>query len=272
MSRWAAPRRGRRRVRLRMSRRRHTPPVRGDSKRHTVWRGGQPCRGSLPSHFPGAWGWSWTVGACPRIAGGRLGPRPCQRLPVTLSRRAFAPLALTPRRIRWLGPAADNDHRRSVRTGRFAAGADRWPFDLARIFHLASGEGPAYYSVPSDARVPAQRPAIDVLSTSAPPPLVSTAGQLSCAPLARTASVATTPRVTRLTAQQRESLESCLAGLSNSRSAQRFFFLFSFLPATSAYHLHQVFPSLRSRPAPRLRDALQVLSGSRNGDDTVPLT
>jgi DNA-binding CsgD family transcriptional regulator len=128
-------------------------------------------------------------------------------------------------------------------------GADRWPFDRARI-QLAFGERLRRMKAATDARVHLTA-ALDAFQRLGTAPWAARAGsELRATGLAIGQPAGTGPA--SLTPQQREIATLAAAGLTNKQIAERLYLS----PRTVATHLHQVFPKLGITSRAALRDAL----------------
>ena len=128
-------------------------------------------------------------------------------------------------------------------------GADRWPFDRARI-QLACGERLRRMKATTDARVQLTA-ALDTFQRLGAVPWAARAGNelratgLAVGHLADTGPASLTP-------QQREIATLAAAGLTNKQIGERLYLS----PRTVATHLHQLFPKLGVTTRAALRDAL----------------
>ena len=157
--------------------------------------------------------------------------------------------------------APDHDHRDLFEQALLAPGADRWPFDLARI-RLAYGERLRRTGSVADARAHLGA-AVDAFEHLGARPWAARAGnELRATGMHRERP--DSPGSASLTAQQRQIAQLAAAGLSNKQIAERLFLS----PRTVGYHLHQVFPKLGVASRAALRDALAALPGA--GDDPAP--
>ena len=135
-------------------------------------------------------------------------------------------------------------------------GADRWPFDRARI-QLTFGERLRRMKATTDARAHLTA-ALDTFQRLGAVPWAARAGSelratgLTIGHLAGTGSASLTP-------QQREIATLAAAGLTNKQIGERLYLS----PRTVATHLHQVFPKLGVTTRAALRDALAGLSPER---------
>jgi DNA-binding CsgD family transcriptional regulator len=129
-------------------------------------------------------------------------------------------------------------------------GADRWPFELARL-HLAYGERLRRAKSPSLARnhLTAARDIFQRLQ--AEPWLNRTLGELRATGLPGSHTEALT-KIDTLTPQQREIALLAAAGLTNKQIGDRLFLS----PRTVGTHLYQLFPKLGVTSRAALRDAL----------------
>jgi len=148
--------------------------------------------------------------------------------------------------------AADRDHRDLFEQALLVPGADRWPFDLARI-QLAYGERLRRTQSPADARTHLVA-AVDIFEQlGARPWAARAANELRATGAHRERS--DSPANASLTAQQQQIAQLAAAGWSNKQIAERLFIS----PRTVGYHLHQVFPKLGVTSRAALRDALAAL-------------
>jgi DNA-binding CsgD family transcriptional regulator len=135
-------------------------------------------------------------------------------------------------------------------------GADRWPFDRARI-QLAFGERLRRMKAPTEARAHLAA-ALDTFQRLGVVPWTARAGHelratgLSIGHLADNGPASLTP-------QQREIATLAAAGLTNKQIGERLYLS----PRTVATHLHQLFPKLGITTRAALRDALDGLPPER---------
>lgn len=135
-------------------------------------------------------------------------------------------------------------------------GADRWPFDRARI-QLTFGERLRRMKATTDARVHLTT-ALDTFQRLGAVPWAARAGNelratgLTIGHLADTGPASLTP-------QQREIATLAAAGLTNKQIGERLYLS----PRTVATHLHQLFPKLGVTTRAALRDALAGLPPER---------
>ena len=135
-------------------------------------------------------------------------------------------------------------------------GADRWPFDRARI-ELTFGERLRRMKATTDARAHLTA-ALDTFQRLGAAPWAARAGSelratgLTIGHLAGTGPASLTP-------QQREIATLAAAGLTNKQIGERLYLS----PRTVATHLHQVFPKLGVTTRAALRDALAGLPPER---------
>ncbi|MER5932017.1 LuxR family transcriptional regulator [Streptomyces sp. NPDC002054] len=205
--------------------------------------------GTLPKYAPQA---LWTVMDLVEAAV-RTGRRSQARDHVAAARSAGLD-ALSPRLEMLLHAsaalAADDDRHPGFRDALAVAGAERWPFDLARI-RLYHGERLRRGKAPAQAR--------RQLSAAA-----KTFQRLGAAPWADRANqelracgstAGTAPPHDRvaLTPQQREIAHLAAAGLTNKQIAEKLFLS----PRTVSTHLYQLFPKLGVTSRAALRDALK---------------
>jgi DNA-binding CsgD family transcriptional regulator len=150
--------------------------------------------------------------------------------------------------------APDGGHQDLFEQALSIPGADRWPFDLARV-QLAYGEQLRRDQSPSAARTQL-RAAADGFERLGARPWASRAdSELRATGIRRERH--DSPGAAGLTAQQSQIAQLAAAGLSNKQIAERLFLS----PRTVGYHLHQVFPKLGVASRAALRDALGGLSG-----------
>jgi DNA-binding CsgD family transcriptional regulator len=143
------------------------------------------------------------------------------------------------------------DHEAAALFGRALAvpGADRWPFDCARI-QLAFGERLRRMKATVAARAQLTA-ALDTFQRLGAAPWAARAGgELRATGLTIGQPAGTGPA--SLTPQQREIATLAAAGLTNKQIAERLYLS----PRTVATHLHQVFPKLGITSRAALRDAL----------------
>ena len=136
-------------------------------------------------------------------------------------------------------------------------GADRWPFDRARI-QLIFGERLRRMKATTDARVHLTA-ALDTFQRLGAAPWAARAGSelratgLTIGQLADNGPASLTP-------QQREIATLAAAGLTNKQIGERLYLS----PRTIATHLHQAFPKLGVTTRAALRDALAGLPPGRS--------
>jgi DNA-binding CsgD family transcriptional regulator len=131
-------------------------------------------------------------------------------------------------------------------------GADRWPFDLARI-QLAYGERLRRTKATIDARMHLTA-AFETFQRLSAHPWAARAGtELRATGLAVTRTRDVAPEA--LTPQQREIASLAAAGLSNKQIGERLFLS----PRTVSTHLYRIFPKLGITSRAALRDALDQL-------------
>jgi DNA-binding CsgD family transcriptional regulator len=128
-------------------------------------------------------------------------------------------------------------------------GADRWPFDYARI-QLAHGERLHRAHAGSEARVPLQAALATFDRLGARPWITRSAKQLQAADTATTAKG--TENAAALTAQELEIANLAAAGLTNKQIGQQL----HLSPRTVSTHLYRLFPKLGVTTRAALRDAL----------------
>ncbi|MFF3579402.1 helix-turn-helix transcriptional regulator [Streptomyces mirabilis] len=148
--------------------------------------------------------------------------------------------------------AADDDRHPGFDDALAVEGAERWPFDLARI-HLYYGERLRRGRAPGQARRHLGSAAEIFLRLGAVP-WADRAGQelRACGGPGRTT---TPPETTALTPQQQKIARLAAAGLSNKQIAEKLFLS----PRTISTHLYQLFPKLGVTSRAALRDALERL-------------
>jgi DNA-binding CsgD family transcriptional regulator len=150
--------------------------------------------------------------------------------------------------------AADDDHHPGFRAALAVEGAERWPFDLARI-QLYYGERLRRGKAPARARHHLARAAEAFQRLGATPWADRASQELrACGSPALAAS---RPATAVLTPQQREIALLAAAGLSNKQIGERLFLS----PRTVSTHLYQLFPKLGVTSRAALRDALEQLDG-----------
>jgi DNA-binding CsgD family transcriptional regulator len=138
-------------------------------------------------------------------------------------------------------------------------GAEKWPFDLARI-RLAYGERLRRTNAPAAARQ-FLHAALDTFEHLQARPWIDRAANELRATGARRERTNATAADT-LTAQQRQIAQLAAAGLSNKQIAERLFLS----SRTVGYHLHQIFPKLGITSRAALRDALADHGGTDDSD------
>ncbi|MET7898331.1 helix-turn-helix transcriptional regulator [Streptomyces mirabilis] len=148
--------------------------------------------------------------------------------------------------------AADDDRHQGFDDALAVEGAERWPFDLARI-HLYYGERLRRGRAPGQARRHLGS-AAEIFQRLGAAPWADRAGQelRACGGPGRTA---TPPGTTALTPQQQKIARLAAAGLSNKQIAEKLFLS----PRTISTHLYQLFPKLGVTSRAALRDALERL-------------
>ena len=148
--------------------------------------------------------------------------------------------------------AADHEAVALFERALAVPGADRWPFDRARI-QLAYGERLRRMKATTDARVHLTA-ALDTFHRLGAVPWAARAGnELRATGQAVGHLAATGPA--SLTPQQREIATLAAAGLTNKQIGERLYLS----PRTVATHLHQLFPKLGVTTRAALRDALAGL-------------
>jgi DNA-binding CsgD family transcriptional regulator len=128
-------------------------------------------------------------------------------------------------------------------------GADRWPFDHARI-HLSYGERLRRMKATTEARVHLVTALETFTRLGARPWATRASNEMRATGL--TIGQATTRGRASLTPQQRQIAELAATGLTNKQIGERLYLS----PRTVATHLHQVFPKLGVTTRAALRDAL----------------
>ncbi|HEY6789749.1 MAG TPA: AAA family ATPase [Trebonia sp.] len=148
--------------------------------------------------------------------------------------------------------AADDDFHPGFRDALCVEGAERWPFDLARI-RLYYGERLRRGKAPARARHHLAL-AAEAFQRLGAAPWADRAGQelRACGSPVRAACM---PEAAVLTPQQREIALLAAAGLSNKRIGERLFLS----PRTVSTHLYQLFPKLGVTSRAALRDALEQM-------------
>jgi tetratricopeptide (TPR) repeat protein/DNA-binding CsgD family transcriptional regulator/transcriptional regulator with XRE-family HTH domain len=132
-------------------------------------------------------------------------------------------------------------------------GADRWPFDFARV-QLAFGEHLRRVRAIGDARVPLGAALATFRTLGARPWAERAANELRATNITVTSTDDHRPAV--LTAQELQIASLAAAGLTNKQIGQRLFLS----PRTVGGHLYHVFPKLGVSSRAGLRDALTVLA------------
>ena len=145
--------------------------------------------------------------------------------------------------------AADHEAVALFERALSVPGADRWPFDLARI-QLACGERLRRMKATTDARVQLTA-ALDTFQRLGAVPWAARAGSELRATGLTTGHLADTGPAS-LTPQQREIAQLAAGGLTNKQIGERLYLS----PRTVATHLHQLFPKLGVTTRAALRDAL----------------
>jgi DNA-binding CsgD family transcriptional regulator len=149
--------------------------------------------------------------------------------------------------------AADDDFHAGFDDALAVDGAERWPFDLARI-RLYYGERLRRGKAPARARHQLAL-AAEAFQQLGAVPWAERANQelRACGTPARAAAA---PEAAVLTPQQREIALLAAAGLSNKQIGERLFLS----PRTVSTHLYQLFPKLGVSSRAALRDALEQLN------------
>jgi DNA-binding CsgD family transcriptional regulator len=135
-------------------------------------------------------------------------------------------------------------------------GADRWPFDHARI-QLTFGERLRRMKATTDARAQLTA-ALDTFQRLGAAPWAARASSELRATGLTTGDPASTGPAS-LTPQQRQIAQLAAAGLTNKQIGERLYLS----PRTVATHLHQLFPKLGVTTRAALRDALNDLPPER---------
>ena len=150
--------------------------------------------------------------------------------------------------------AADEDCHPGFEDALAVEGAERWPFDLARI-RLYYGERLRRGKAPAKARHHLAL-AAEAFKRLGAVPWTERANQelRACGSAVRAAAA---PEAAALTPQQREIALLAAAGLSNKQIGERLFLS----PRTVSTHLYQLFPKLGVSSRTALRDALEQLEG-----------
>jgi DNA-binding CsgD family transcriptional regulator len=148
--------------------------------------------------------------------------------------------------------AADDDFHAGFDDALAVDGAERWPFDLARI-RLYYGERLRRGKAPARARHQLAL-AAEAFQRLGAVPWAERANQelRACGTPARAAAA---PEAAALTPQQREIALLAASGLSNKQIGERLFLS----PRTVSTHLYQLFPKLGVSSRAALRDALEQL-------------
>ncbi|HXB48997.1 MAG TPA: LuxR C-terminal-related transcriptional regulator [Streptosporangiaceae bacterium] len=128
-------------------------------------------------------------------------------------------------------------------------GADRWPFDVARI-HLSYGERLRRMKATTEARAHLVTAQETFTRLGARPWATRASNELRATGL--TIGQATALGPASLTPQQRQIAELAATGLTNKQIGERLYLS----PRTVATHLHQLFPKLGVTTRAALRDAL----------------
>ncbi len=128
-------------------------------------------------------------------------------------------------------------------------GAERWPFDLARI-HLSYGERLRRIKATADARTHLATAHETFTRLSARPWAARASSEMRATGLSIGQPAAEGPAA--LTPQQRQIAELAATGLTNKQIGERLYLS----PRTVATHLHQLFPKLGITTRAALRDAL----------------
>jgi len=135
-------------------------------------------------------------------------------------------------------------------------GADRWPFEYARV-QLANGERLLRAQASGDARIPLQAALATFDRLGARPWITRCARQLQAADAATAKG---TEKAAALTAQELEVANLAAAGLTNKQIGQRL----HLSPRTVSTHLYRLFPKLGVTTRAALRDALSGNPNSAN--------
>jgi DNA-binding CsgD family transcriptional regulator/tetratricopeptide (TPR) repeat protein len=145
--------------------------------------------------------------------------------------------------------ASDNECRDLFDAALAIPGADRWPFDHARI-QLSYGERLRRVKATTEARAQLATAQQTFTRLGADPWAARASSELRATGLTVGQTQAQGPA--SLTPQQRQIAELAASGLTNKQIAERLFLS----PRTVATHLHQLFPKLGVTTRAGLRDAL----------------
>lgn len=166
-----------------------------------------------------------------------------------------------------MAAAADDDARHLFDQALAVPGADRWPFDYARV-QLAYGERLHQTHASREARGLLQAALATFDRLGAHPWVARSSRQLRAAG-APTTSIGTsigtstgTGRAAALTAQELEIASLAAGGLTNKQIGQRL----HLSPRTVSTHLYRLFPKLGVTTRAALRDALTDNPGPANHD------
>ncbi|MEZ0072032.1 LuxR C-terminal-related transcriptional regulator [Planotetraspora sp. GP83] len=157
--------------------------------------------------------------------------------------------------------APDGQYNRLFETALTTAGAERWPFERARV-QLIYGERLRRDKVTTEARAHLAAALDTFRSLGARPWVVRASTELRATGLSIGQGEAT--GMASLTPQQQEIAMLAAAGLTNKQIGERLFLS----PRTVANHLYQLFPKLGVASRAALRDALTTAPvESSRGDD-----
>jgi DNA-binding CsgD family transcriptional regulator len=219
------------------------------------------CPGELPSHVPHA---LWLVMELTEAAV-RSG-RPAEAAAHVAAARSAGLAAISPRYALIVEGAAamaasEQDAPALFEKALAVPGADRWPFDLARV-HLAYGERLRRMRVTTAARPHLAAAHETFERLGARPWAARAAAELRASGLGQRSDQEPAP----LTPQQREIASLAAAGLTNKQIGQRLFLS----PRTVATHLYQIFPKLGITSRAALRDALAGRPDEQSGRPDHP--
>ncbi len=209
--------------------------------------------GTLPAFAPHA---AWMVLDLTDAAV-RTGRHQQARDHVAAARRAGLD-AISPRQRMLLHAAsalaAGDDRHPGFRDALAVEGAERWPFDLARI-HLYYGEQLRRGQGRARARHHLAAAADTFQRLGATPWTRRASQELRACGSVSPAPAACGPAAGALTPQQREIALLAAAGLSNKQIAERLYLS----PRTVSTHLYQLFPKLGITSRAALRDAMNLM-------------
>jgi DNA-binding CsgD family transcriptional regulator len=249
MTRWATPRRVGAIHRLAAQARTLAALTRGDFEAAYQHASTITPPGQLADHVPHA---LWLTLDLTEAAV-RTG-RPAEAVAHVAAARQAGLAAISPRQTLIIEGAAaiaapDQEAAALFERALAAPGADRWPFDRARI-QLAFGERLRRMKATTEARAQLTAALDTFQRLGAGPWAVRAGSELRATGLTVSASTGTGPA--SLTPQQREIATLAATGLTNKQIAERLFLS----PSTVATHLHQLFPKLGVTTRAALRDAL----------------